>query len=252
MTSTGALEDLADRWARARRAALRAVAGRVDGEADEALAQRAFEVDALEAARVTFDNSLMLGKGFRRHHGPVPFVELGQALEALGGPCLRGRWRAHPREAAFVLERKPCGGSCEAVCDAWREALDGLVLGVSGEGRATRHRSGGHGDDACVDVVYLDPESPLRFGFIPEAMREGLDAVARFLNGLKGTRVRFLGVAEGVLAYELEVDGCGGTEAVTALLTRAVASRWPALRVRDVSPRSPFERPESPPVLEVP
>ncbi|MBL8921387.1 MAG: hypothetical protein JNJ54_21185 [Myxococcaceae bacterium] len=252
MTSAGALEDLGERWARARRAALRSVAGERKGEEDDALAARAFEVDALEAARVMFDNSLLLGKGFRRHHGPVPFAELGRALEALGGPCLRGRWQAHPREAAFVLERGPCHGGCEAVCDAWREALDGLVLGVSGEGRATRHRSGGHGDGACVDVIYLDPESLLRFGFIPDELREGLDAVARFLNGLKGTRVRFLGVSEGVLAYELEVDGCGGTEAVTALLTRAVAARWPALRVRDVSPRSPFERPESPPVLEVP
>lgn len=251
MTSAGALEDLGERWARARRAGLRSVAGQLDGEADDALAARAFEVSALDAARVTFDNSLLLGKGFRRHHGEVPFAGLGKALEGLAGPCLRGRWQAHPREAAFVLERRPCGG-CAAVCDTWREALDGLVLGLSGEGRATRHRSGGHGDEVCVDVVYLDPESPLRFGFIPDAMREGLDAVARFLNGLKGTRVTFLGVSEGVLAYQLEVDGCGGTDAVTALLTRAISSRWPDLELRDVSPRSPFERPEPAPSLEVP
>lgn len=251
MTSAGALEELGDRWARARRAALHAVAGRVDGESDDALAERAFEVDALEAARVTFDNSLLLGKGFRRHHAQVSFGELGPTLAALKSPCLRGEWRPHAREAAWVLERSPCGG-CAAVCDAWREALDGLVLGLSGDGRATRHRSGGHGDASCVDVIYLDPQSRLRFGFIPDSMREGLDAVEKFLGSLKGTRVRFLGVSEGVLAYELDVEGCGGTEAVTALLTRAVKSRWPGLTPRDVSPRSPFERPESAPSLEVP
>lgn len=250
MTS-GALEELGQRWARARRAALRAVAGQVDGEADRQLTLRAFEVDALEASRKTFDNSLVLGQQFRRRQGPVPFAALGATLASLSSECLRGAWKAHAREPAWVLERTPCSG-CASVCDAWREALDGLVLGLSGEGRATRHRSGGHGDATCVDVIYLDPESPLRFGFIPDAMREGLDAVSRFLNGLKGTRVRFLGVSEGVLAYELDVDGCGGTEAVTALLTRAVAARWPDLRVRDVSPRSPFERPESPAVQENP
>ncbi len=251
MNSASTLIDLESRWARARRAALRAVAGCVEGEPDAVLAERAFEVDALEAARVTFDNSLMLGKGFRRHHAPVAFSELGATLDALEGPCLRGKWALHPREAAWVLERQPCGG-CAAVCDSWRESLDGLVLGLSGEGRATRHRSGGHGDSSCVDVVYLDPQSRLRFGFIPEEMREGLDAVEKFLGSLKGTRVRCLGVSEGVLAYELEVDGCGGTEAVTALLTRAVKARWPELALRDVSPRSPFERLESAPSQEVP
>ena len=251
MSSASTLIDLESRWARARRAALRVVAGCVEGEPDEVLAERAFEVDALEAARATFDNSLMLGKGFRRHHAPVAFSELGPTLDALKGPCLRGQWQPHPREAAWVLERKPCG-ACTAVCNGWRESLDGLVLGLSGEGRATRHRSGGHGDDTCVDVVYLDPQSRLRFGFVPDAMQEGLDAVEKFIGSLKGTRVRLLGVSEGVLSYELDVDGCGGSEAVTALLTRAVKARWPALTVRDVSPRSPFERPESAPFQEVP
>ena len=251
MSSASTLIDLESRWARARRAALRVVAGCVEGEPDEVLAERAFEVDALEAARATFDNSLMLGKGFRRHHAPVAFSELGPTLDALKGPCLRGQWQPHPREAAWVLERKPCG-ACTAVCDGWRESLDGLVLGLSGEGRATRHRSGGHGDDTCVDVVYLDPQSRLRFGFVPDAMQEGLDAVEKFIGSLKGTRVRLLGVSEGVLSYELDVDGCGGTEAVTALLTRAVKARWSELVLRDVSPRSPFERPDSAPSQEVP
>ncbi len=251
MTRSGLLADLNSRWVRARRAALQTVAGSIETEPDELLAERAFEVDSLEAARVSFDNSLMLGKGFRRHHQQIAFSELGAALDALEGACLRGHWQPHPRETAWVLERKPCG-ACSAVCDGWRESLDGLVLGVSGEGRATRHRSGGHGDSSCVDVVYLDPQSRLRFGFIPEEMREGLDAVEKFLASLKGTRVRFLGVSEGVLAYELEVDGCGGTEAVTALLTRAVKARWPELALRDVSPRSPFERPDSAPSQEVP
>ncbi len=235
----GALEDLGARWERARRAALRTVAGRVEAESDEALAVRAFEVDAREASRLAFDHGVTLGKGFVRSFGPVAFHQLPETLSRLPGPCLRGQWEPHPREAAFVLERPSCGG-CASVCDAWREALDGLVVGVTGEGRATRHRSGGHGDGTCVDVLYRDPESRLRFGFIPDGMRDGLEAITKFLNGMKGTHLEFRGVSEGVLLYELAVEGCGGTEAVTKLLARSVTARWPALTLRDVSPRSPF------------
>ncbi|MBE2252380.1 MAG: hypothetical protein IAE78_22795 [Myxococcus sp.] len=231
------LADLERRWQHARLSALRGVAGRRDDESEAALTERAFEVDAPEAARKTFENSLVLGKGFARVVAPVGFDEVPEVLGALKSPCHQGAWRAVDDEPGFVLERAPCGAPA-SVCDKWREAADGLVLGLTGDARSTRHRSGGRGDDTCVDVVYLAPDSPLRYGFIPEAMATGLAAVARFLNQMKGTEVRFLGVSEGVLLYELDVDGCGGGPAVNELLSRAVKSRWPTLELRDVSPRA--------------
>jgi hypothetical protein len=69
-------------------------------------------------------------------------------------------------------------------------------------------------------------------------MLRPLEAVTRFLNRLAGTSVRFLGVSEGVLLYELHVDGCGGGAAVTELLRRSIRSRWPQLELRDVTPRA--------------
>ncbi|MCU0696812.1 MAG: hypothetical protein MUC96_09805 [Myxococcaceae bacterium] len=148
-----------------------------------------------------------------------------------------GTWQRLPDDDAYVLERRACGAS-RHVCDAWREATDGLFLGLCGEARTTRHRSGGCGDAVCLDVVYTRADSPLRHGVFPEEMLRPLEAVARFLNRLAGTSVRFLGVSEGVLLYELHVDGCGGGAAVTELLRRSIRSRWPRLEVRDVTPRA--------------
>lgn len=229
--------DLKRRWERARLSALRAIGGQRAGEDEDALTLRAFEVDGPEAARKTFENSLVLGQGFSRAVRPVGFEQVPEVLEALGSPCFRGTWQPVDDEPGFVLERAPCGAPA-SVCDKWREAADGLVLGLTGDARSTRHRSGGRGDGTCVDVVYLAPDSPLRYGFIPDEMQAGLESVARFVNLLKGTTVRFLGVSEGVLLYTLDVAGCGGGSAVNELLTRAVEARWPALALRDVSPRA--------------
>lgn len=231
------LAELENRWQRSRLSALREVAGQQDGETEDALTLRAWEIDPLEAARKVFENGLRLGKGFARAVEPVRFEAVPEVLEALKSPCHQGTWRAVDDEPGFFLQRAPCGAPA-SVCDKWREAADGLVLGATGEARSTRHRSGGRGDATCIDVIYLAPGSPLRYGFIPDDMAGGLEAVARFLNRIKGTAVRFLGVSEGVLLYELDVDGCGGGPAVSQLLTRAVKSRWPTLELRDVSPRA--------------
>ncbi|MEW5742619.1 MAG: hypothetical protein AB1938_27125 [Myxococcota bacterium] len=235
------LAELSQRWSRARRAAATAVIGSVDGPAGEAdVFACAAEVDEVEFHRRLFENSARLGQGFRRFHQrpAVSLEELPPLLQRLDSPCLSGaRWEARAR--ALVGTRPPCRAGCDAAtCDAWREAIDGLVVGLTGEGRFTRTASAGHGQERCVDVITSDPESPLRYGELPDDLVPVLESVQRFVRLFKGADVRFLGVSEGVLLYQVRTAECGDVRGnARRMIEETLGRRLPHLRLRELSPR---------------
>lgn len=236
---------LRTRWQRARRAAIEAVVpGRESASADDAtLLRQALASNAADAERRVFDNGLRLGDSYRKYHqvslelAALPAIadELSQ-----GAPCLHGSWRAEDDEAALVLERPGCpmGAGGPAVCDWWREAISGLVLGLTGGLRHTRHRSVGHGADQCVDIIYTDPTSTRRFGPIPAEMRAPLADVARSVAILDSScRVEFLGLSDDVLYYQLPAASCGGGVRGQPLIERGIQRRFPRLALCEVTPR---------------
>jgi hypothetical protein len=242
MSTERQVEDLAQRWGRARRAALLAILGEDSPEEEDALIERASARDFSELCRRVFENSLVLGQGFARYYGAQPGLEeLPGVLGRLGVACLVGSWRRVEEEPALLLERDGCGANPSASrCDYWREACDGLVLGLTGGLRHTRHRSLGHADTHCLDLLYANPESPLRFGPLPPEMVPGLASIQRFIRGFgKGADVTFLGVSEGVLSYEFTAGSrCGGGEDLERLITQCVRQRFPGLTLRNGSPRA--------------
>jgi hypothetical protein len=237
--------DLAWRWRAARRSALRAAcpdpaaAGALD---DEALLAEALASDAEAANKAAFEHSLRLGEGFRRvHRCDLPLHDLAAFLPLLGAPCVDRRFAAVPGEAAALGERAGCadGARDGRACAFWREAAEGLVLGMTSGVRLGRHRSRGAGDDRCVDALFVHPESPRRFGAIPEALRRRLEGVAAMVRALDShSEVEFLGLSEGVLYYRTRRDV---SEPSPFLLhrniERGVARCRPDLKVRDVTPR---------------
>lgn len=241
--SAEALADLAGRWSRARCSALRAVVAGRDGSEDDLL-PIALATDAAQVHHRVFDNSLRLGGGFARLHGVLAFADMPRALGAMRVPCLDGAWRCFDGEEALALARPGCplGTSGAAACDYWREAIGGLVLGMTGGARHARHESLGRRGERCVDYFYVDPESPLRFGPLPESLGAELERVRRTARAFDGaTTVRFLGVSEGVLLYRIDRAGCGGQLDVRAIVERAVKCRFPDLELREISPRSVFD-----------
>lgn len=242
VTPSEAVDDLSRRWRRARLAAARAVTG-APAEADDeaALTACAAETDPVELHRRLFEHSARLGDGFVRfHRHRVTLDELPALLTALDSPCLAAvRWEAVSGEPTLRGTRPPCRASCDAAtCDAWREAIDGLVLGLTGEGRHTRTASAGHGQAGCVDVITMDPESPHRHGELPDDVVPVLEGVQRFVRQFQGADVRFLGVSEGVLLYQLDVSGCGDTRgAARAHVEATLAKKLPHLGLRELSPR---------------
>ncbi|MBL8952832.1 MAG: hypothetical protein JNK82_18770 [Myxococcaceae bacterium] len=239
--ASGRHRELAQRWARARVAALRAAIPATDDASEEHLLVPALETDLDGTLRRVFDNSARLGFGYRRtwseEHGVATLPALLDSLEA---PCLRGgAWRLD--RGAAALERRPCRTrSSPQVCDYWREAIDGLVAGLSGASRHTRHRSLGHGDDVCLDLLYDDPESPLRFGPLPAEVSEAARGVLRLVAAFSSAaELTLLGVSEGVLAYRLSPpDGN-----LRALVERELRQKLPTLRFRELSPRPVYGGP---------
>lgn len=198
--------------------------------------QRALaSVDARDE-RARFDVSRLLGASLARYlRRPLGLAAWREILPRLSSPCLRGAVVVD--EGGGVVLRR--GGCAEAGrCDAWREAIAGLVLGAGDGVLVARHRSRGHGDAECVDVLYTDAEHGPRFGAVPPAMRDPVAEAARSLARF-GVRVRFVGLSEGTLYYvHADARGCAGdTPSVELAVEREIRRRLPGLAVRDVSPR---------------
>lgn len=236
-----ALADLGVRFEKACRAALRP---RPDD--DEPMA-RALATDLAETHRRAFDHALRLGQGFARTYGvELELSDLEAVVPALRSPCLRGALRAVPGEDAVTLERDGCPAAAlgPGACDFHREAASGLVLGLAPGVRHTRYASRGHGDPSCVDLFFTDPESPLRFGPLPDELREPLAALAASARLVDpSAKVEFLGVSEGVLLYRVARSGCGGEVSVQRFVEHGLRRRFPELSVLEVSPRAPLGEP---------
>ncbi len=236
--------ELSLRWRHARRAALRSVLPSSTSEAtDDELLRDALVADASTAQRAVFDNSLRLGRGWSHVEGTLAtFADLVGSLPELGVPCAARDARAPADGAsAMLLEREPCETAAlgAVACDFYREALSGLILGMTGGVLHSRHASGGRGGARCVDAVYVDPEWRDRYGGIPDDLRPHLEAATRALLMFDSrARIEFLGVAEGTLHYV--VRGGAGALRVTATLERLLARRVPGLSLREVSPRAVF------------
>lgn len=161
-------------------------------------------------------------------------------------PCVQGEWEA--RAKARILTRKGCSFCVKAganACDYWREALDGLVMGLGEHERLARHASVRHGDDACVDVFYFDAEgrkeTSLAWGPLPEHMAPQLKLICDDFENKMKTSVLLKGLSEGVLYFEFKSSTdmlCSGGQLLTSTFLRKVQKRYPGLKVQEVTPRA--------------
>jgi hypothetical protein len=234
--------DLAERWRRARTAALRLSLPEAEATMpEEALLVAALDRSPDDVLRRVFDHSFRLGEGFRRFYRlDLPLADLVEFLPTLATPCLARTATRAPDEPAFLLVRKSCPAAAQhsRACDYWREAISGLVHGMTGAVRHARHDSAGHGGSSCVDVVYVEPRSKRRFGPIPAEVSEGLESLRRPARSFDSSiEIEFLGVSEGVLHYTSKRSGGGGPVGVSTVIEQGVRRRFPWLTAREVTPK---------------
>ena len=217
--------------------------GRMAASGNEA---RANEVQELVLKNV-FDFSRALSMGLSRmHHVTFDMSDIREILGKAKLPCTGGRWTT--REAAEVLSRPDCG-TCPSlgarVCDYWREAIDGLVMGLGELERYVRHACARHGDDLCVDVLFMEgqrhqPEG-LAWGPLPEPMGGVLADICKAFASRHKAGVQLLGIKEGVLHYILEKptdEHCGHGGSLLARWEEEVHQIYPGLHMLDVTPRA--------------
>lgn len=197
--------------------------------------------------RAVFDYSRLLGLSLSKFLGLTFEVQdFQELLKKSGIPCAQGNWEE--RSNARVLNRKGCDFCPQAgaqVCDYWREALDGLVMGLGDKERFVRHACARHGDSTCVDVFYREagerPENSLAWGTLPEHMSPILSEICHDFENKMKVPVLLKGLREGVLYFEfkLPTDGhCGGGQLLIGAFQRKVQKHYPGLKVQETTPRA--------------
>lgn len=252
------LSDFLSRWKRARLRVLSDLVEVPDGSSiDEADILASLPLDRREALlRGVFDASRLLGLSLARYLGMTWELEdFSDVLEQSGLPCIGGAWKNGSSSTHRLRQRTGCdvGKRLGSLwCDYWREALDGLVMGVGEDERLARHASMGHGDTECTDVLFYDErvrtvplaseaamERSRRFGDVPDQMRNALLPIAKRLDQSRA-KLYLDGFSERTLYYRIESpDGpvCGpGGRLVHESFQREASSVFPDIRFQDTGP----------------
>lgn len=238
-------DELADRWKKAREQALRSVQTGATPEAEEQLIENVEPARQEDLLRKVFLNSRSLAQSFSKHYQVSFEVDDFQKLLAQAQlPCFYGEWSSRPQ--AQVLNRPGCAYAKKAksfTCDYWREALDGLVMGLGEEERVARHGCARHDGGGCVDVIFIETAEPrnsnYQLGPIPQALAgELMELAASFQQNLK-TRVEFVGYSAGTLYFHFpEGTACGSGGVYKSALESKIRIKHPDIHLQDISPRA--------------
>lgn len=216
-----------------------------DTEAAALLAARNWTTERHERLlRAVFDTSREFGLRLARFTGrPWTHAEIRTFVAEAGVPCFSGRWTDVDADAA-VLARTQCPATPGVLaCSYWREALDGLTMGLGDRARHARHRSIGHGDARCIDVLYDQSASQHRYGPIPNDLATAAAPVIERMAH-NGTRLELIGYSTGSLFYTTSTSRgrpCGaGNGLLLTAFRNAVAKIVPRIEMIDATPRGVY------------
>ncbi len=246
-------DDFLNRWKMARVSALRKFVP-LDLSEDELLEK--IERASHEALlREVFSRSRKFGISASRFLGlTFEISDLREILQKSKIPCFTGDWRNHNQ--AIVYRRSGCTpfkNTGPLGCDYWREALDGLVMGVGETERFARHQSLGHGDSFCLDILFneeisrpriVQAESApvplnLKYGPVSPEIFEKFQPLKLKFKQMK-IEMLLLGISEGTLHYRLDPERgvlCGASGKIMHdIFSRGARDLLPNIQVKDAAP----------------
>lgn len=197
--------------------------------------------------RSIFDFSRLLGVGFsKKYKILLELKDFRKVLTDSNIPCASGIWES--RETAEILRRSGCN-FCEPLgsfaCDYWREAIDGLVMGLGETERYVRHASARHGDSNCVDIFFIESNKrtvgSLAWGEIPEHMTSTISTIRRDFEAENKVKVDVKGMKEGQLYYMIKDPTdrqCTDSGKLIKKFQDKVKEFYPGLVLIDVTPRA--------------
>lgn len=247
---SGSLAELKDRWKKARCRAFKDVRP-LNSSEDELLCciSNFSDFDFEKILKNVFLNSQKLGRSYQKAFGlSWERQDFVRYLSDLDSPCGKGSWSEFIDASSWV--RTGChGGKAygSRFCQYWREAFDGLVMGLSENERFVRHQSIMAGDAECLDIIYTEStdtstsvwENQNKWGRIPHEIASDLSMVEQKFRHMHA-EIKFLGVRERILYYRVESIGgksCGGgISVIRAFLEKTLKEMFPDLTSQDASP----------------
>ncbi len=244
------IQELRERWLRAREASFQKVLAQISSESEglaklDNIEEEKFE----ELLKSVFLNSRNLGVSYQKAKNLTwEKSDFTDFAKDLGSPCLNGIWQKKP--TAYVLRRSGCSIGKAAgprYCQYWREAIDGLVVGISDDVGFVRNSSLSVGDESCVDVFFDEEASPTdaiwnnenKWGVLPEDLKGDLELIQQKFNDMK-IDLKFLGLSERNLLYKLEPKEnltCGSAGNIyRSHLEKLVKEKFPHYNLKDASP----------------
>lgn len=245
------LTELKDRWLLARLSAIRSVSTLQSEE------EFFFEINSLTEEKYDgllkkiFLNSRKLGNGYQKNYNLVwERSDFVKHISSLGSSCLAGDWTV--KTNADSLKRPGCQDGRKygaKVCQYWREAIDGLVLGLSDDVGYVRYSSIATTKDEnfCEDIFYQEEkhltdaiwDNKNKWGPLPESITTELSEIEKKFQSYK-INLKFLGLAEQQLYYKLEPQenltcGTAGT-LYRSRLEKIIGKKFPTIRLKDASP----------------
>lgn len=197
--------------------------------------------------RNIFDNSRLLGLGLAKKFGVTfDLLDLRKVLTNSAIPCVNGTWES--RESAEVLTRNGCN-YCPNIgsfaCDYWREAIDGLVMGLGESERFVRHGSVRHNDSKCIDVFFLESHKRIKgsvaWGKIPSHIAPILNSICLEFENENKVVIETKGMKEGILYYELKTPTdieCGMGSNLIKSFQDKIQNSFPGLQLMEITPKA--------------
>jgi hypothetical protein len=199
-----------------------------------------------EALKKVFDYSRKLAISASKHFKmTLETDDFRRMLEKSTIPCTQGQWSKNSSSVYVTTSRCHAAQTKEKrFCDWYKEAIDGLVMGLGDTERYVRHGAQAYGDLECVDVIYDDRpglDADLTYAPIPPPLLGSLDdIVAKVFK--TGMQLSFVGYRAGTLFYTLTnfnpdkpLCQSSGRRAHT-LVQSSVSEIFPTLGVQDASP----------------
>lgn len=252
--------DLKTRWFKARQA--------VVGCEDEFLKNIHQQNDSKyeQILKKIFLNSRNLGRGYQKKYElSWELTDIQKHFSDLDVSCLQGQWVK--KNKALVLTRNGCNNiklssQPHRVCQYWREAIDGLVMGLCEQERFARHKCItvnntnnenetcdyiSRENTLCEDVFYIEEEKNMyQWGQLPAQMQPQLVQLQEKFQNLK-VKLTFLGLTEKQLFYRLEsgeVSSCGTAGVIFKnLLKNNIDKIFPNIVLKDASPMAVIAEP---------
>ncbi len=248
------LQDFAKRWHRGRLTSIASTLGRQIpfdvSEVDLIFEISGKDSDVQKAAlRAVYHTGGLLASSMSLYYRKNWTMEDVASLAAFSGsPCFGRQWELNPKPSdketiGVGLLRASCaeGVSNNFHCEYWKEALDGLVTGLSDQLFLSRHSSAKSRTGSCTDWLYPSRMSPLKYGPLPEELKELVQEISQRLEKSKIV-LRVWGLSEGILYYQMEsvlIGFCGpGKRLFEDDFKKIILKKYPDMNFFDVTPRA--------------